>query len=157
MEYDEQDELGVLDPNIRKQLREAEKVAKEAAEAKAALATLQREIAFTKAGVPEEGAGALLRKAYDGDITPEAIKAAAQTYGILSQPAETPLVEDQELASMRRVAGAATGAGAANTADASTQFLSELNSASSEADAYAVITRYATSNPEFGIVPKGLQ
>lgn len=64
--------------------------ADEAAEARKELERLQRELTFTKAGVDiETGVGALLYKAYDGEMTVEAIKAQASELGITA-PAATP-------------------------------------------------------------------
>ena len=164
-DFDNDDEYGeapVLDPNIRRQLREAEKIAKEAAEAKAQLVALQREVAFTKAGIPETGAGALLRKAYDGEVSPEAIRQAAMEYNIVTPGAEPQAVaqsgaSDAELESMRRVAGAATGAGGTPPVALEMAFTNDLNAASSEAETMAVINQYYRQNPDIGFFPKGLQ
>ena len=150
----------ILDPNIRRQLREAEKVAKEAAEAKAQLASLQREMAFTKAGIPESGTGALLRKAYEGELTPEAIVKAAQEYQIIPTPTAqaepSNSVPDDELASMRRIAGAATGAGGTPPVNVEIAFQNDIANAQSESEVMAVITQYHRDNPEIGFFPKGL-
>ena len=78
-----------LDPNIRKQLREAEKIRKEAESLRAELEAQRREVQFTKAGIPDSGIGALFRKAYDGEATADAIRNAATEYGIL-QVTQTP-------------------------------------------------------------------
>lgn len=98
-----------LDPNIRKQLREAEKARKELAEIRAELERTQRESLFTEAGIPKSGAGALLRKAYDGAADIEAIRKAAEEYGVI-QP-EAPVVDtsNQELEALRRAQGATAG------------------------------------------------
>lgn len=46
--------------------------------------SLERELAFVKAGIDtDSGTGKLLFKAYEGDLTPEAVKAAAVEAGIL--------------------------------------------------------------------------
>ena len=66
---DEQDPNEPLDPNIRAALRAAQADKQRVAE-------LEREIAFTKAGVPDDTLGTVFRKGWDGDTTPEAIKAA---------------------------------------------------------------------------------
>lgn len=64
-------------------LRErGDKAEQKAAEAEARAAELERQLALAEAGVPREGVGALFRKAYDGDLTPEAIKEAMGEYGI---------------------------------------------------------------------------
>jgi hypothetical protein len=157
---DEYGEAPVLDPNIRRQLREAEKIAKEAAEAKAQLVALQREVAFTKAGIPETGAGALLRKAYDGEVTPEAIRQAAAEYQIVTPQSAMPNVpesnaSDAELESMRRVAGAATGAGGTPPVALEMAFVNDINAANSETEVMSVINQYYRQNPEIGFFPKG--
>lgn len=47
--------------------------------------SLERELAFVKAGIDtDSGTGKLLFKAYEGDLTPEAVKAAAVEAGILA-------------------------------------------------------------------------
>lgn len=154
----EYDDAPVLDPNIRKQLREAEKVAKEAAEAKKQLLELQKEMAFTKAGIPETGAGALLRKAYEGDLTPEAIRRQAEEYQIFGQSAHQETQSsnsDAELESMRRVAGAATGAGGTPPVNVESAFSAAMANAQSESEAMAVVTQFYRENPDIGFFPKG--
>lgn len=75
---DQQDNLA----NLRK-------AADEGTRAKAELEQAKRELAFAKAGVDtESGVGALLFKAYDGELTVEAIKAQASELGIGAPPAE---------------------------------------------------------------------
>ena len=66
---DEQDPNEPLDPNIRAALKAAQAD-------RARVNELEREIAFTKAGVPDDTLGTVFRKGWDGDTTPEAIKAA---------------------------------------------------------------------------------
>lgn len=65
---DTQDPNEPLDPRIREQLRKATADRERVAE-------LEREIAFTKAGVPDDTLGTVFRKGWDGEITPDAIKA----------------------------------------------------------------------------------
>ena len=157
-ELEETEDTNVLDPNIRKQLREAQKVAQEVQSSRDQLATLQKELAFAKAGIPEDGVGALLRVAYQGENTPEAVKAEAAKYGVLSNSdtqSQNNSVSDSELDSFRRVAGAATSAGGNPPVDAGQAFLAEMGDANSEKDAMAVITKFARSNPELGISPPG--
>jgi len=104
------DEDNGLDPNIRAELRKSRERAREAETAKAELEALKRDLAFTKAGVPETGVGALLRKAYDGDTDPDAIRKAAEEYGITGashqeQNGELDEVRE-ELERHRNIAGA---------------------------------------------------
>ena len=156
-EYDNEEQNEILDPNIRKQLREAERTRKEASEAMAELSSLKREMAFTKAGIPEHGTGNLLRKAYDGELTPEAIRKAAEEYGILGQQTSQPAndVAEHELESMRRIAGAATSAGGGIPSDAGQQFLAAIADATNEEQAMQVVTQYYRTNPELGFSPRG--
>ena len=87
--------------------------ATKAAEAKAVAA--QRESAFLRAGIDpdaKEGMAGLFAKGYDGDLTVEAIKAAALSTGLIQPPPATAAqvqgVED--LAASQRIAGAANAA-----------------------------------------------
>jgi len=154
-EINETDDDNVLDPNIREQLRNSKKIAKEAAEAQAKLNELQKELAFTKAGIPEDGVGALLRKAYDGEVTPEAIRAAASQYGITGSVSQVSEVPNSELESMRRVNGAAVNAGGTPPVDAGNSFLAELANAQTEKEAFAIVQKYGESNPELGFFARG--
>lgn len=100
----------------RKWVRELEKRAKGAEQAKAEAEAAKRELALLKAGINlDSPQGKLFVKAYDGDPTVEAIQAAAREYGVLDAPAE-PSVPAEELAAMDRIssagAGSAQGAGA---------------------------------------------
>lgn len=65
---------------LRKQLKELR-------EQNAALAqkvsTFERADVFDKAGVPKDGPAKWFRNAYDGELTPEAIKAAAEADGLI--------------------------------------------------------------------------
>ena len=150
----EQDDSQVLNPNIRKQLREGEKAIKEAAEVQKQLFQLQKEMAFTKAGIPETGAGALLRRAYDGELTAEAIRKQAEEYQIFAHPAQAS-TSDEEFDSMRRVAGAATGAGGTPPVNVDVAFSTALANATTEAETMAVVTQFYRENPDIGFFPKG--
>lgn len=69
--------------------------------AEAETSALKREMAFDRAGVPTEGPASYFRKAYDGDVTPEAIRAEAEAAGLLSPAApEVPAHEAQEAAAI---------------------------------------------------------
>jgi hypothetical protein len=68
---------------LRQQLRAANKraaeLAKEADEGRDA----RRQLAFSKASIPDTGPGRLFREHYAGDLDPEVIKTAAAEYGIV--------------------------------------------------------------------------
>lgn len=137
------------DPNFRAALRNAEAEAKAA---KAQLEALQRERAFDKAGIPEDGAGALLRKAYDGPVDPDEIRKAADQYGILQPSTPPPPTEsfDAELQAMQRAQGATAGGGVGGGPTDSEKFLTGLGAAQSVEDVLAVVREYGDGR--FGFV-----
>jgi len=107
-----------LDPNIRRQLRQAEKadkevesVAQERDALAAKLASYERRDSIASAGVPSTGLGLLFAKAYDGPMDTESIRKAAEEYGII-QPANTSNEDAQlqaELELQRKAQGATVG------------------------------------------------
>ena len=149
--YDDQESEN-LDPNIRAELRKSKDRAREAEAAKSEVAQLKRELAFTKAGIPETGVGALLRKAYDGDTDPEAIRKTAEEYGIFSpasqEQAPDPVAE--ELERHRNIAGATGTSNSGPTA--AQELLSAMDGAASEADLIAVINSQGSTG---GLYPVG--
>src|ERR1035437_6530438 len=76
-----------LDPNIRKQLRQARKISKERDEMSVRATTAERQLALLKAGIPADGVGELFAKAYDGPLEADAIKEEARKYGLLQEDA----------------------------------------------------------------------
>lgn len=144
MAYDDELETEVsetqqpLDPNIRKQLREAEKIRKEAETLRAELEAQRREIQFTKAGIPDSGIGALFRKAYDGDASPEAIRQAAEEYGVLQSQAPVAEPVDTEVEALRRAQGATVGTSGAYP-DTQQQYLEALASATTPEDVMRIV------------------
>lgn len=106
-------------PNFRRQLEQRARDAEaKAAAAEAELeqaANARRELALLKAGIDtESGPGKLFARAYDGELTTEAIKTAATEYGVLAPPA--PSVPPAELAA--HTAASTASAGAVPTQDA---------------------------------------
>ena len=64
---------------VRARLKQLEKEAKELRKQVAEFAVTQRELAFAKAGIdPASPQAKYFVKGYDGDLTPEAIRAAAE-------------------------------------------------------------------------------
>lgn len=103
---DEDQEGGeVLDPNIRAELKA---LRDEKAKNEAEISSLRRDQAFADAGIPKEGAGALLRKAYDGELDAESIKRSANEFGLSFNKPE-PEIPDEELEAQKRIAGANVG------------------------------------------------
>lgn len=138
------DEFGepVRDENIRSQMKKLQAQANKAAELEAKLAERDREIAFAKAGIPEDGLGALLRDSWKGDPNPEAIKAKAVEYGILGAPKATePDTSEAELEALRRAAGV-TASGGESIVDPQAAFLTALAAAKDEIEAARVIQQF---------------
>ena len=113
--YDD-DELGLspgwdehLDPNIRKDIRQARVVARENADLKAQLATFERERLLARAGIPSDRRGEVFAREYDGPVDdPEKIKAAyVELFGPLAAPGEGEGNEPDPAAGDRRIAEAA--------------------------------------------------
>lgn len=153
-EFTEDQDTDHLDPNIRAELRKSKERAKEAEAAKAEVETLRRELAFTKAGVPETGVGALLRKAYDGDTDPEAIRKAAEEYGITtgSQQEQAPDPVLEELERHRSIAGAT---GTNNSGPTPQQeLLAAIQSGASEAEVMEAISKMGA---EVGVYSTGMR
>lgn len=131
---------GSLDPNIRKQLKEAKKARRELEEARAELEAQKRELQFTRAGIPETGVGALFRKAYDGSADAEAIRNAAQEYGILNPQVAPTEVDNShaELEALRRAQGATIGTSGAMP-DPAQEYFTQLAEAKSAEEVMSII------------------
>ena len=141
-----------LDPNIRAELRKSKERAKDAAEARAELDSLKRELAFTKAGIPETGTGALLRKAYDGDFDTEAIRKAAEEYGVLSDQAQEHNPINDELAAHRQIQGSTGTSQSGPTAQQ--ELLAALEEGTSKEEIMSIIAKMGAAS---GVYATGMQ
>jgi rRNA maturation endonuclease Nob1 len=97
--------------DLEKQAKAGKAAAREANEAKAEANAAKRELALMKAGINlDSPTGKLFVKAYDGEISVEAIKAAAGEYGLIptSQTAEI----QNDMAALDRVSQASSGSSA---------------------------------------------
>lgn len=131
---------------LRKQIEEQ---AAKAREAEARAAAAERELAFAKAGLPlSDPKMGYFVKGYDGDLTPEAIKAAAEAAGFLAPPA--PEVPAEELAQHQQAATLAA-TGTISTPDESAQYQAELAAAASQGrDAiFAVMDKYGSPRSSY--------
>ena len=153
-EYDDQgneieeQEREPLDPNIRKALKQSEANAKAATEARAEVESMKREIAFTKAGIPEDGVGGYFRKGYEGDISPDAIKAEAEKAGILqAPPAQVPNEELEQLRAVHSASATSPSSGTPNPATYQS-WLNEVAGATTEAQVMALVRN---APPEAGV------
>ena len=137
-ELDEETSNQPLDPNIRRQLREAEKARKELEQMRQELENSRRDVLLTKAGIPDSPLGNLFRDAYRGEADLDAIREKAREYGILDVPASqaTPS-NDLELEALRRAQGATIGTVGA-TPDPQQEYYAALAGASSVEEVMAI-------------------
>ena len=137
-----------LDPNIREALRGRNQLARDKAAAEERNAQLERELAFTKAGIPDTPLVAALAKTYEGDNDPASVKAYFESLGVelTSTSAGTPSAGSQappapqgateeELAAQRRVSQVGSG----TEGDGSIDFADAIKSADSQEAVMALI------------------
>ena len=124
-EDEAQDQAARKDP-VRARMRELEQQVK-AFEAKAKEAeAAQRELAFVKAGVdPDSAAAKYFVKGYDGELTAEAIRAAAEEASLIPSQKKEVAAEQQ---AWNRVAQASR---AGETSDAPVDYVQRFNNAKS--------------------------
>ena len=130
-----EDQATRKDP-VRARIRELEQQVK-AFEAKAKEAeAAQRELAFVKAGVnPDSAAAKYFVKGYDGELTPEAIRAAAEEANLVSSEKKEVAVEQQ---AWNRVAQASR---AGETSEPPVDYTQRLNNAKSADEVMAIIAQ----------------
>jgi hypothetical protein len=148
--FDPEDFEGVQPRTVnieRRHIRQLEKKAKAADDAQAELSNLRRDLAMTRAGIPESGPGALFRRAYDGPVDDvEAVKAAAIEYGVLGAQAPTAA----ETAGHQAVMQAATGAPAGPDVDV----VARMKAARSPAEVARIAYEAGISPTDHPLFPK---
>ncbi len=105
------------------ELRKLRKEAEQAKEYKAQLEAATRREMFREAGVPITPATEYFIRGYEGELTPEAIKAKAVEVGFLSNPGATP----EEIAAHQQATAIAAGAQPPNLAPDFAAKLQELS------------------------------
>ena len=130
-----EDQATRKDP-VRAQLRKVEQQL-QVAEAKAKEAeAAQRELAFVKAGVnPDSAAAKYFVKGYDGELTPEAIRAAAEEANLVSSEKKEVAGEQQ---AWNRVAQASR---AGETSEAPVDYVQRFNNTKSADEVMALIAQ----------------
>ena len=130
-----EDQATRKDP-VRARMRELEQQVK-AFEAKAKEAeAAQRELAFVKAGVdPDSAAAKYFVKGYDGELTPEAIRAAAEEASLIPSQKKEVAAEQQ---AWNRVAQASR---AGETSDAPVDYVQRFNNAKSAEEVMALMAQ----------------
>jgi hypothetical protein len=130
-----EDQATRKDP-VRARMRELEQQVK-AFEAKAKEAeAAQRELAFVKAGVnPDSAAAKYFVKGYDGELTPEAIRAAAEEANLVSSEKKEVAGEQQ---AWNRVAQASR---AGETSEPPVDYVQRLSNTKSADEVMALIAQ----------------
>jgi hypothetical protein len=130
-----EDQATRKDP-VRVRMRELEQQVK-AFEAKAKEAeAAQRELAFVKAGVnPDSAAAKYFVKGYDGELTPEAIRAAAEEANLVSSEKKEAAGEQQ---AWNRVAQASR---AGETSEPPVDYVQRFNNTKSADEVMALIAQ----------------
>jgi hypothetical protein len=137
-DFDDEDEDNESESSVIRDLR------RQAREGKAAIAERDaavRKLAFIEAGVPSTAATAYFVKGYDGELTPEAIKAAAVEAGFVEadkEPEPDPERKAEEDAN-GRLNDAVSGA---NDSAAPPGYEDELAAAKTPDEARAVMAKY---------------
>ena len=134
-----------LDDNIRNALKGRNQLARDKAAAEQRNAELERELAFSKAGIPDSPLAAALAKTYDGENDPASVKAyfeglgvdlTSSSAGVTTQQTPEPQgVSDDELAAQRQV----STLGAGGEAGGDVLFEDAIKSAGSTKDVLALI------------------
>jgi hypothetical protein len=134
-EDEAQDQAARKDP-VRARMRELEQQVK-AFEAKAKEAeAATRELAFVKAGVdPDSAAAKYFVKGYDGELTAEAIRAAAEEASLIPSQKKEVAAEQQ---AWNRVAQASR---AGETSDAPVDYVQRFNNAKSAEEVMALMAQ----------------
>lgn len=136
---------GTPDLVPRAHIRDLEAKAKRTDELEARLAQAEKDAAFTQALGPNTDPRLdYFRRGYQGEVNPEAIRQAATEAGFLAaesqpstpQPSAVPATSAAELAAHARMAAASDGATAAGS---STDLLTAINSAKTEAELTALL------------------
>lgn len=73
---------GVEDERIKKLIKDSRQQAEQNATDRAAIEAERLDVGFDRANIPSSGPGLLFRENYKGDPSAEAIRAAAEKYGI---------------------------------------------------------------------------
>lgn len=120
----------------RGQIRQLEKRAKGHDAAVAEAASLKRELAFARAGLPDDPKTTYFIKGYEGELTAEAIRTAAQEAGFLEAP-KAPEPAATERAAHERLADATAGA----TNAPPQNFAADIAQAKTPAEVMAIVQR----------------
>lgn len=98
----DEEAAGVEDERIKQLIKDTRAQAEQNANDRAAIAAERLEVGFERANIPAAGPGLLFRENYKGDPSADAIKSAAEKYGILSpQQQQADTSQEEELQRLR--------------------------------------------------------
>lgn len=121
---------------LEQDAKDGRRAKQEANQAAAEASIAKKELAFLRAGIDlETPQGKLFAKAYDGEPSLDAVKAAAQEYGLLDAPS----VSADELAAHDRIAQASAGSSVSQTDDQI--YFAELDKAENPEQVLAVLAK----------------
>jgi hypothetical protein len=136
---DEQNDDESGDQDESANLRQLRKAAREGKAAQKRAEELERELAFTKAGIPESTIAGYFRKGYEGDLTADAVKAAAIEAGLIEKPADDGSSESaDERDAHEKMRDALGGGDEVNPPG----YLDELEAAKTPEEALAVMEKF---------------
>lgn len=143
--YEDEDDQPVSEHNpVRARMKQLEKEAKELRKQVAEFSVAQRELAFVKAGIdPASPQAKYFVKGYDGDLSPEAIRAAAEEAQLI-----TPQIPvDADKAAWQQTNRVAAGA---ETASNGPSWIKRINDASSAEELSAIFAEAQAQGVDLG-------
>jgi len=130
---------------VRARMKQLEKEAKELRKQVAEFAVTQRELAFAKAGIdPASPQAKYFVKGYDGDLTPEAIRAAAEEAQLITPQ---PVQVDPDKAAWQQSNRIAAGA---ETASEGPSWIKRINDAQSADEMSAIFAEAQAQGVDLG-------
>lgn len=135
-----EDETGDETPKdpVRARMRQLEKELQHSKQALAEAESLKREVAFIKAGIPMDNPMAkYFVKGYDGDISPEAIRTAAEEAKLIQRAAENAQAKSEADAWNRITKAQRAG----ETSEPAIDWNSKLNQARNEQEIMQILAQ----------------
>jgi hypothetical protein len=141
-----EDDQPVSEPNpVRARMKQLEKEAKELRKQVAEFSVAQRELAFVKAGIdPASPQAKYFVKGYDGELSPEAIRAAAEEAQLIT-PQANPV--DTDKAAWQQTNRIAAGA---ETASEGPSWIKRINDAQSSDEIAAIFAEAQAQGVNLG-------
>jgi hypothetical protein len=113
---------------LRKRLRRAEREVKEANERASANEAAAKRVAFLDAEIPDTPQTKFFREKYDGELTAEAIRSSASTYGFVTDTDHT-----EELGEVASQSDASFGAEGPTVLGSQEEMMTEMDKAARDA------------------------